>query len=144
MRGYFYCHHCGKSTRLNPRLKGEQKYCSEKECRKASRRVWKKQQYTNNDEYREKTKEDQKRWRAKTPANQYQKNYRDTHPDYVNTNRKLQKVRNKKRVTTVTSTVINPSSLILQFRADGSYLLSRVQKDIMVDRYLLSPEALNN
>ena len=38
-----------------------------------------------------------KRWRDKFPAHEYQKKYRENHPDYVQRNRELQRNRNKKQ-----------------------------------------------
>lgn len=47
--------------------------------------------------YRARQKKSKERWRKNRPAHQYQDEYRTTHPDYVEANRKKQQKRNKKR-----------------------------------------------
>jgi len=91
----FICLHCGGTYLRNPRVKN-QKYCSDKECRRANRRAWKKKNYATNKSYLQKCLDSQKAWRARYPACDYQKQYRKKHPEYVNRCRELQKKRYKK------------------------------------------------
>jgi hypothetical protein len=136
----FTCQHCGKLSRFNPRLKGKQKYCSYKECQNARINDWKKRQHASNPDYRAKNNDKLKVWRKSYPADQYQKKYRAEHPEYRDRNRELQRVRNKRRITSIVSTTIKPSSLILQLQDDGDYVLSRVKKNMIVKRNALSLE----
>lgn len=140
----FTCQHCGKPSRLNPHLKGKQKYCSDKECQNARINDWKKRQYANSPDYRAKNNDKLKVWRKAYPADQYQKKYRDKHPEYEDRNRELQRVRNKRRISTMISTIIKPSSLILQLQEDGGYVLSKVKKNVIVKRNALSSEVIDS
>jgi len=58
--------------------------------------------------------ESQKRWRQRYPSDQYQKRYRESHPEYVNRNRQLQKERNKKRKPAAVSMIVKTDALIFQ------------------------------
>ena len=101
-------------------------------------RAWKKQQYDKNKKYKVKSQAARKEWRKKYPADQYQRDYRDSHPEYVNRNRELQRERNKKRQKTPVQMIVKTYALLLQPREDGSYTLSKVKKDMIVNRNALS------
>lgn len=133
----FICQHCGCSSQRNPRIK-HQKYCSAKECQQARMRTWKRKKYKKNIQYREKSKATQKEWRKNYPADQYQRDYRQTHPGYVTRNRNLQKKRNRKRQRERAPMIVKTDALVLQPREDGAYLLSRVKKNMIVNRNALS------
>ncbi|MGH7239382.1 MAG: hypothetical protein ACREHG_04860 [Candidatus Saccharimonadales bacterium] len=109
-------------------------------------RRWKQQQYTENPAYREKSKERQKVWRKRYPSHQYQKGYRESHPEYVNRNRQLQKERNRKRNTTEppVSMIVKTDALVFQPRDDGAYMLSKVKKEIVVNRNALASQMVSN
>ena len=92
------CINCGAEVSKNPRVK-KQKYCSGKECQKAMRRSWKKKAYSKNKSYRKQHLEIQAAWREQCPAYKYQKEYRESHPEYVKRNRKLQRKRNNSTLT---------------------------------------------
>ena len=132
------CHHCGKSVPCNPRVGGKQKYCSNKECQQARIRNWKKRQYKKNNPYRKRCLEGQKIWRKDNPSNQYQREYREKHPEYVNSNRVLQRVRNKKRQKERVLMIVKTHSLLLQPREDGAYTLSKIKKNMIVNRNALT------
>jgi hypothetical protein len=134
----FTCLHCGKVVPRNPRLKKKQKYCPEKACQQARVRNWKKQQYKKSSSYRKKCKEAQKLWREHYPCDQYQRAYREKHPEYVKRNRQLQKHRNHRRLREPALMNIMAPGLLLQPREDGSYLLARVKKKLIVNRNALS------
>ena len=126
MRSTFICLHCGSTFLCNPRVKN-QKYCSNKECRRASRRAWKKKNYTTNKFYRQKCLDSQKAWRARYPACKYQKKYRKEHPEYVNRCRELQKKRYKKRREAdrkaIDQNIVNRNTLFSNLRGDEVYEL---------------------
>ena len=96
MPGYFYCRHCGKRTRKNPRIKTYQGYCGSQRCQQARKNTWEREKLDNNPEYHDKRKSQKKHWREHRPDHQYQQQYRQTHPIYAETNCKKQFLRNKK------------------------------------------------
>lgn len=134
----FTCLHCGKNLPSNFRLQTKQKYCSDEECQKARISRWKRNQYKKSRSYRKKSKDNQKLWRKHYPADQYQKEYREKHPEYVKRNRELQRERNKKRKKEPVSVIVKTDALVLQPRDDGAYELSKVKKNMIVNRNALS------
>ena len=131
------CLHCGKEVPRNPRLKN-QKYCCEKECQRARMRTWKNRQYKKKSKYQKKSLVSQKVWRKKYQASQYQRDYREAHPEYVMRNREQQKERNKKRQKYHSTMIVKTYALLLQPREDGLYTLSKVKKNMIVNRNALS------
>ena len=134
----FICIHCGNTLPGNTRLKKKQKYCGNKLCQRARMRTWKKRQYTKSGTYRKKCLEGQKLWRKDYPSNQYQREYRNKHPGYLNRNRELQRDRNKKRQKVPAPMIVKTDALLLQPREDGAYMLSKVKKEMIVNRNALS------
>ena len=90
------CIHCGDIVFPNPRLKGNQSYCSKKACQNARKLVWYQAKIASDPEYAQRQQQCKKSWREKKPANKYQDQYRQTHPDYVKKNREQQKERNRR------------------------------------------------
>ena len=80
----------------------------------------------------------QKVWRKKYPADQYQRDYREAHPEYVKRNREQQKERNNKRQKDQATVIVKTYALLLQPREDGAYTLSKVKKNMIVNRNTLS------
>ena len=101
-------------------------------------RTWKKLQYKKNRKYQKKSQSDQKVWRKKYPVDQYQRDYREAHPEYVTRNRELQRKRNKKRREDQTTMIVKTYALLLQPREDGVYTLSKIKKNMIVNRNALS------
>jgi hypothetical protein len=101
-------------------------------------RTWKKRQYNKNKKYLKKSQSDQKVWRKKYPADQYQRDYRKAHPEYVIRNRELQRKRNKKRRKDQSTMIVKTYALLLQPREDGVYTLLKVKKNMIVNRNALS------
>ena len=95
MSGYFYCKHCGKRTRKNPRLKDAQEYCGQKSCQQSRKNKWEREKLKKDPFYRKKRHGQKARWRDVHKADQYQNVYRQNHPDYVTDNREKQQLRNK-------------------------------------------------
>ena len=133
MRYFFICLHCGGTFRCKPHVK-DQKYCSKKECRQASRRAWKKKNYATNKSYRQKCLNHQKTWRKRRPAHEYQREYRESHPEYVKRNRHLQRERNKKRQKESGSMIVNRNTLSPQPNDGGTYALMQVKNGKIVNR----------
>ena len=144
----FTCLHCDCTFPCNPRIKN-QKYCSSKECRRASRRTGKQKKRATNSSYRQDCQNHQKRWRNNRPAHAYQKEYRKSHPDYERRNRELQRERNKKRQKRQASMIVKRNTLSTQPSGDGTYALIQVKdgkivkrNTLMVRMQVLSGEAM--
>ena len=133
MPSTFKCLHCGKTLPKNPRLKKIQKYCSAKKCQQKRRSVRKKERYNSDLKYREKHLETQKSWRENRPAHLYQKEYRKSHPRYVERNRKLQKTRNKKRKKEAASMIVNGTSLFTQPSVNESLAVFKIKNEKIVN-----------
>ena len=124
------CRHCCKTVPLNPRLKKKQEYCSAKECQQTRRSTRKAERYHNEPKYREKQLESQQRWRDKRPSDEYQKDYRESHPEYVDRNRELQRERYKKRQRVPSPKIVNGTSLSTQPSKYGVYAIIKVTREM--------------
>jgi len=91
------CKSCNSKVESNPRIKVGQKYCGKPECQRARKRKWQREKMKSDEEYKKKQTEQIKCWREKHLWHNYMSQYRETHPDYVEINRKKQKGRNEKR-----------------------------------------------
>ena len=148
MRSTFICLHCRGEFLRHPSVKN-QKYCNGKECRRASRRAWKKKNRAANYTYRQACQNHQKRWRKSRPAHEYQKEYRKNHPEYERRNRELQLERNKKRQNRQAAMIVKRNTLSVQPSGDGTYALMQVKdgkivkrNTLMVRMQVLSGEAM--
>lgn len=142
MRPTFICQHCQEVKDRNPRIKQGQKYCGSAACRKASRREWKRKKYSTDERYRERSLEDQRRWRKKKPAHSYQRAYRELHPDYVERNRQGQKRRNQKRrdgllVVDLSQKIVNRNTLLGEGARAGLYAYIPANMQKIVNRNTL-------
>ena len=95
MPGYFYCRHCGKRTRKNARIGNNQHYCGCQSCQQSRKNLWEREKLNKCPDYYEQRKSQKSLWRKKRPAHQYQSEYRQRHPIYAETNRKMQHLRTK-------------------------------------------------
>jgi len=129
----FTCLHCGGTFACNPHVK-DQRYCNDKDCRRASRRAWKHKSYATNKSYRQKCLDHQRTWRKRRPAHAYQREYRESHPEYVKRNRQLQGKRNKKRQKESWSAIVNRNTSSLQPSYGGTYALTQVKNGKIVNR----------
>lgn len=144
MRRTFCCKHCKAETAFNPRLKRKQKYCSKVACQSARKLAWDEAKRKKEARYREKRLVSKKRWRESFPAHEYQREYRSEHPKYVEENRKQQTLRNKKRLSTISSTVIDPYALIVQFKDDGDCSISKVKRRFVIKSDALIPQHVDD
>ena len=97
MTSEFICKNCHKLKPANIRLKGNQEYCSDPECQRARKAAWQKDKMANDPQYRAQQIECIRKWRKNRPLDKYQKQYRQEHPQYVERNRELQRIRNNQR-----------------------------------------------
>ena len=128
----FVCRHCGKNLPRNPRIK-KQKYCSAKDCQQSRRQSRKKDRYQKDPLYRKKHLDIQKAWREQLPSHEYQRDYRESHPEYVKRNRELQRERNKKRQKSLGPMIVNGTSLSPQPSADESYAVFKIKNEKIVN-----------
>ena len=71
---------CGRLFNPNPRVKN-QRYCSEKECQRAWKRLWQRRKLATDPDYKANQADSQKTWREKHPD--YWREYRERNPDYA-------------------------------------------------------------
>jgi len=101
-------------------------------------RTWKGRQYKKDRKYQKRSQISQKVWRKKYPADQYQRDYREAHPEYVMRNCELQRERNKRRRKDHSTMIVKTDALLLQPREYGVYTLSKIKKNMIVNRNALS------
>ena len=130
----FTCQHCGKIIPRNPRLK-KQSYCSSRTCQNARRMTTNITKGKTSKRSRSLRQSRNKRWREAYPAHAYQKQYRETHPDYVERNRELQKDRNNKREKEQSPMIVKTYALSPQPLCDGVYTGFEVRKGKIVKTY---------
>jgi hypothetical protein len=127
------CSHCGKELPHNPRLKKKHLYCSAPKCQQTRRSARKKERYQSDMVYRKKHLESQREWRGRHPCDQYQKDYRESHPGYVARNRELQCKRNIRRQRVLSPMIVNGTSLFTQPSNDGVYAIFKVRNEKIVN-----------
>lgn len=92
----FICKCCREQKLKNIRLKDNQEYCNSIICQRARKNEWQKRKMAHDQQYREQQQECLSDWRKNRPLDQYQRKYRQEHPDYVQQNREQQLQRNRK------------------------------------------------
>ena len=75
----------------------------------------------------------QKLWRSNRPAHEYQKQYRESHPEYVERNRELQAGRNSRRKRGTTPMIVNGTPLSLQTSNDKAYAIISIKREKIVN-----------
>lgn len=88
------CEYCGDIFIPLPSVK-DQRYCRKPACQKTRKNLWQKRKLASDRDYRENQAACQKAWREKRPD--YWKEYRASHPAYVERNREKQQERNHGR-----------------------------------------------
>lgn len=94
MRNPVRCVHCGCTFDCNPRVKN-QRYCCNKLCQRARKRLWQKQKLAADPDYKQNQRDCRQLWCSQN--GHYWKDYRRNHVDYTDRNRTLQKVRDSRR-----------------------------------------------
>lgn len=89
------CCYCGELFRSDPRQKEKQITCGKPECQKRRRRDNSRRWRKKNEDYGKKRYPFAKEWLKNHPD--YLKNYRQSHPAYVEANRQKQKKRDRDR-----------------------------------------------
>jgi len=115
------CSHCKETFTIvrNP----NQEFCSNRSCQNARKNKWRNKKRKNDADYRANQNEASKRWRKKNPL--HLKNYRKTHPAYVEQNRRKQRLRNQ-RLKIVNSDALSAQPPI----RTGIYQMTPYHKDV--------------
>lgn len=118
------CAACGRIFRPCPQVPN-QSYCSAPECQHERRRRWQRKKLRTDPDYRDNQSRSNKDWVTENPD--YWRKYRDKNPDYVDSNRKKQQARNKKRQKTSIAKMdaLAPTSVL----PSGRYRLTPVPDD---------------
>ena len=95
----FVCKACGLTKNRNYRLGNrEQQYCRDRDCQRQRRREYQRTRLHSQPTYDQKQRNCRTRWRRqKVSLAEYQRTYRENHPDYTARNRQQQQQRNAKR-----------------------------------------------
>lgn len=106
MSKVFVCVNCNRKKPINPKLKGNQRYCGDIRCQRARKAAWQKNKMKTDAAYHQSQDEAVQRWRKNKPAHQYQTQYRNDHPEYVEQNRIKQRIRNRQRAERLAASMI--------------------------------------
>ncbi len=87
------CAACGQSFQPHPQVPN-QSYCSAPECQRKRRRQWQRLKLQTDPDYQGNQSSAQRAWLDRNPD--YWREYRKSHPEYVERNRSLQQGRNTK------------------------------------------------
>jgi len=84
---------CRRLFLPDPRV-AAQRYCSRKDCQRLRKRRWQREKMKTDPDYRMNQKESHQCWREQN--RDYCRRYRANHPEYVERNRLLQRVRDRR------------------------------------------------
>lgn len=136
MKQTITCYHCGKIVKRNERIKG-QRYCSALKCQQARKNKWEKNKLSQDKNYKENRKKQKEQWRKARPGYEYQRTYRNNHPQYAIKNKASQNRRNQKKQKIVKTDASNSTGgfssglyKILPYSTDGR--INIVKTDALV------------
>lgn len=119
------CKCCGK--RITIKRNPQQVYCSDNRCQHHRKMSWRQSKMKNDADYRANQRASNKRWQSK--HTDYWRQYRASHPEYVERNRRAQRVRDCTEHVNAShlakSDALNEKSLM----APGVYWLTPDTKD---------------
>ena len=87
------CVACGKSFQPRPQVP-DQTYCSAPDCQRERRKQWHRRKLQTDPDYQDNQMRAQQAWTQRNPD--YWREYRESHPEYVERNRTQQQGRNAK------------------------------------------------
>ncbi|WP_035384469.1 hypothetical protein [Ferriphaselus sp. R-1] len=90
---YKQCIACGRSFKPRPQIP-QQSYCSSPDCQRERRRQWQRHKLQSDPDYQDNQARAQQAWSQRN--SDYWREYRASHPKYVERNRALQQERNAK------------------------------------------------
>jgi hypothetical protein len=94
MMDFAQCMACGKGFRRRPQIPN-QRFCSNALCQRERRRLTQQILRQNDPDYKDNQSRAQQAWTKRNPN--YWRDYRRTHPKYLERNRQLQRKRNHER-----------------------------------------------
>ena len=91
MTGDGVCKQCNAvfTKQRNP----SQVYCSAPDCQRERKNKWRREKMSDDSDYKSNQQSANKRWHTKNPD--YWRDYRASHPDYAQSNREAQRVRDR-------------------------------------------------
>lgn len=137
----FRCRCCGRRFRRNNRIKGNnQHYCNSQACQRKRKSEWAKQKYWNDESHRIKKLAYTSEHKARTSRSEYQRDYRENHPEYVKRCRDSQRKNYRKRVRKqVFENIVNLDALHgVNIRERGICVMYRVKEKNIVNLDALS------
>ena len=115
MQSTFICQGCKIAQPINPKLKGNQKYCGDPQCQRKRKAAWQKHKMATDVNYKQSQYELVQQWRKNKPAHKYQSQYRKDHPSYVKNNSDKQRIRNQqRRVKPVEEVIVKMDALTFE------------------------------
>jgi hypothetical protein len=88
------CLCCKRRFKAHPAVR-DQRYCGDRDCQKARKRKWQKEELARDSDYRANQAEAQRQWRGRNKD--YWREYRRRNPAYTERNRMGQRERNRRR-----------------------------------------------
>lgn len=89
-----HCPYCGKQFLPSP-FHPDQRICSSRRCQRRRQTDYHRHKYRSDPDYRQVCRDSDSKWRSRNPD--YQRQYREIHPGYVDRNRRSQTRRDRKR-----------------------------------------------
>lgn len=122
------CKSCGQQFRPHPQTP-HQEFCSAEACQRERRRRSQQKRRRKDADYRDNDSRNHKDWVTKNPG--YWKQYRQSNPGYVDRNRKLQQIRNKRNRSGEIANVVvsNPLTAL----PSGRYVLTPYRGDVIAN-----------
>lgn len=145
--GTIVCAYCGRKVPQNRRLKHlKQRYCNATACQRSRKLDFERKKYHSNDAFKEqklkRCHERKKQSRQKSPQywSEYQRVYRQFHPQYVKDNKEKQRFRYRRSVlkTHTQSKIVNPDTLMPQI-VDNDKVYAMIKIDY---KMIVNPDAL--
>ena len=118
------CASCGREFTPRPQVRN-QTFCSAPECQRERHRQWQKRKRQLDAKYRKVDAEYSSAWAVANAG--YWERYRESHPDYADRNRQLQKQRNAKS-RKLKAAIQNPAEPGITFPS-GRYQLIRIDSE---------------
>lgn len=110
MPNTFFCLGCEQWRPANPCLK-KQEYCHDHSCQCARKSRWQRAKIKSDAQFRQDQQKNLQDWRKYRPLRDYQRRYREEHPEYVAKNGELQKQRNARRRRSVQAACV-PAKIV--------------------------------
>ncbi len=137
----FRCRCCGKRFRRNNRIKGyNQHYCNSQGCQRKRKSEWAKQKYWKDEPHRRKKLAYTSGHKTRSSRSEYQRDYRENHPEYVKKCRESQRKNYRRRVRKpVIENIVNLDALhSVNIRERGLCVMYRIKGKNLVNLDALS------